>query len=141
MRRGFTLLELVVVLSLVGVLLSIALPRLDRLHDSITVERAAQEIVSAHQRARILAIARSRSTVLTVGPNQLSIQLRGADTIWSTSGPQAMGVSLSGPPRTMTFSPVGMTMGLSNATFNLTRGSAIRAVVVSRLGRLRIVRQ
>jgi hypothetical protein len=33
---------------------------------------------------------------------------------------------------------VGLTDGLANATFRLTRGAATRAVVVSRLGRLRI---
>jgi Tfp pilus assembly protein FimT len=40
----------------------------------------------------------------------------------------------------MTFSPVGMTIGLSNATFQLRRAAAARVVVVSRLGRVRIVR-
>ena len=31
-------------------------------------------------------------------------------------------------------------MGLSNATFRITRGAAVRTVVVSRLGRVRIQR-
>jgi prepilin-type N-terminal cleavage/methylation domain-containing protein len=142
MRRGFTLLELALVLSITGVILGIALPRLATIYDSLTVQRAAQEIVSAHQRARIIAIMRSQSTLLTVAPDRLTIRLRGAtDTLWQSTGPEALGVSLRGLPRTMTFSPVGITMGLSNATFQLTRGAATRTVVVSRLGRVRIVHQ
>jgi hypothetical protein len=38
------------------------------------------------------------------------------------------------------FSPDGLTLGVSNATLPLARGAAHRAVVVSRLGRVRIVR-
>lgn len=141
MRRGFTLLELALVLSIAGLTLGIAWPRFGALLDSITVEHAAQQIVSAHQRARIIAIARSQPAVLTVAPDRLTIRLRGATTaLWEDAGPVAIGVSLSGPPRTMTFTPVGMTMGLSNATFQLRRGTAVRTVVVSRLGRVRMAR-
>jgi prepilin-type N-terminal cleavage/methylation domain-containing protein len=141
MRRGFTLLELALVLSIAGLMLGIALPRLGALHDSLTVERAAQEIIAAHQRARIIAITQSQPALLTVAPDRFTIRLRGATTaFWEGIGPTALGVSLEGPPRIMTFSPVGMTMGLSNASFRLRRGDAARIVVVSRLGRVRIVR-
>jgi Tfp pilus assembly protein FimT len=45
---------------------------------------------------------------------------------------------LAGPIRILTFSPVGITTGLSNASFRLTRGAVSRTVVVSRLGRVRL---
>jgi hypothetical protein len=39
----------------------------------------------------------------------------------------------------MMFSPVGVTFGLSNASFRLSRGGIVSTVVVSRLGRVRTV--
>ena len=47
-------------------------------------------------------------------------------------------VALTGPTRALTFSPVGVTMGLSNASYHLSRGAATRSVIVSRLGRVRV---
>ena len=141
MRRGFTLIELALVLSITGLLLGIALPKLGALQDSLAVEHAAAQIVSAHQRARIVAITRSRSTLLTVAQGTLSIRLEGdTGVLWESPGPAGLGVSLAGPQRTLIFSPVGITMGLSNATFALSRRAAARSVVVSRLGRVRITR-
>ena len=140
MRRGATLPELAWTLLLVGVVLTIALPRLHRLADSLAVERAAREIAAAHRRARMSAILQSRVLELTVDANDLAIRPRGDTTrLWHSDGPAAGGVALAGPQRTLTFSPVGMTFGLSNASFKLTRGAATRTVVVSRLGRVRIV--
>ena len=139
MKRGFTLLEIVLVLTVMGVAFGIALPRLDALRNSLAVTHAAQAIASAHRRARALAIMRSRTVVLSVSPDTLTIRASGdsADT-WGGSGPTAEGVSLPGPTRQITFSPLGVAMGVSNASFALSRGSATRTVIVSRLGRLRI---
>jgi prepilin-type N-terminal cleavage/methylation domain-containing protein len=139
MRRGFTLLESALVLAVIGLTFGIALPRLNALRNSLAVSRAAEEIVAAHRRARVLAVLRSRPVVLSVSQDTLTIRPAGAPAdIWGGSGPAAAGVSLSGPLRRITFSPVGLAMGLSNATFPLGRGSATRTVIVSRLGRIRV---
>jgi prepilin-type N-terminal cleavage/methylation domain-containing protein len=139
MRQGFSLLELVLVLAVVGLLLGIALPQLSGALDRIEVDSVAHQISGAHQRARLLALARGTVVVLSVSPQQLVIRLSGeAATVWSQPGPSASGVALQGADRQFTFSPVGMTLGLSNATIHLTRGSAARSVIVSRLGRIRI---
>jgi Tfp pilus assembly protein FimT len=140
MKRGATLVELVLMLVIIGTLTAIALPRARGFADSLAVRQAAVEIASAHRRARISAILQSRIVELTVSSGVLSLRPRGAPAdIWSAAGPAAAGVVLAGPPRVITFSPVGVSMGVSNATFRLSRGAVSRAVVVSRLGRLRIV--
>jgi prepilin-type N-terminal cleavage/methylation domain-containing protein len=141
MRRGFSLPELVLVLALSGILLAIALPRLAVLLDSIEVHTAASRIAAAHQRARMMAVTKGQVLVLTVQQDSVAIRRRGEVTsLWSEIGPAAEGVALDGASRQFTFSPEGLTLGLSNATLRLSRGSATRAVVVSRLGRVRITR-
>jgi Tfp pilus assembly protein FimT len=140
MQRGTTLLELALVLVVMGLLLGIALPHAGSLADSLAVDRAAHEIIAAHRRARIMAVLRSQVVELTVDATDLAIRPRGAAAdLWHAPGPSVSQVVLSGPQRRITFSPVGLSMGLSNASFRLSRGAAVRTVIVSRLGRVRMV--
>lgn len=141
MRRGFSLPELLLVLALVGILLGLAVPPLSRAMDRIEVQAAANHIAAAHSRARLLAITQSQVVILSVEPVALTIRRRGVLTpLWTEAGPGASGVSLSGSSHNFTFSPEGFSIGLSNATLRLSRGAASRAVIVSRLGRVRVVR-
>jgi prepilin-type N-terminal cleavage/methylation domain-containing protein len=144
MRRGFTLFELLLVVSIVALLLASALPRAGHLLDSLSVEQAVQRLAAAHARARILAVVQSRVALLVIRPDSVTLRLvqgRDTNTVWTDAGPSASGVTLAGPSRTIVFSPVGMTTGVSNATYVLVRGSARRQLIISRLGRVRIVRQ
>jgi len=141
MRHAFTLPEMVLVLALGGILLAIAVPRLTDALDRIEVQAAANNVAAAHHRARMMAVTHGQVLVLSVGQHQLGIRARsGATVLWSYAGPEASGVTLAGPSRQFTFSPEGLSLGLSNATLRLARGSATRTVVVSRLGRVRITR-
>jgi Tfp pilus assembly protein FimT len=141
MRYGYTLVETALTLVVAGLLLGIALPRLGALKQGVTVERAALNIAAAHRRARTTAIIHGRPAVLSVAARTLRITLVGAgQPHWTSPGPAEDGVALAGPPRDLTFSPLGITTGLSNASFHLSLGSASRTVVVSRLGRVRISR-
>ena len=140
MRRGVTLLELTLVVLIAGLLCAIALPSIEAFTNRLAVNRAVIDLVTAHRRARITAILRSRPVDLVVSADSLVLTEPGAAVaLWRAPGPSASRVLLAGPLRRLTFSPVGVTMGLSNATFRLTRGAATQAVVVSRLGRLRVV--
>jgi prepilin-type N-terminal cleavage/methylation domain-containing protein len=141
MRPGFTLPEVALALVIAGLLLGIALPRLTALKQEVTVEQAAQSLVSAHRRARTLAITRGHPAILSVADRSLRITLNGAaQPHWLAPGPLDQGVSVTGTPRDLTFSPLGITTGLSNASFELSLGSSTRTVVISRLGRIRILR-
>ncbi len=140
MRRGMTLLELALILVIVGLMLAVALPRLRGYADGLAVDHAALDIIAAHRRARISAILQSRVIELTIDGNDLAIRPRGASVdLWHAAGPAASRVTLAGPQRTITFSPVGVSFGVSNASFQLSRGAVTRTVVVSRLGRVRVV--
>ena len=141
MRHGHTLLELTLVLAVTGLTLGIALPRIDAVGDTLAVDHAARELVTAHRRARYAAILKSRPVVLTVSADSLAYRVVGAaGRLWWLPGPSRNGITFVGPTRQITFSPVGISTGLSNATFRLLRGAASRTVIVSRLGRVRVTR-
>ena len=139
MRRAFTFPELVLVLAVAGILTGIAVPVLARVWDRLQVETAVTQLVSAHQRARMMAVAKGQVLSLAVDSAILTITSRSSSAaLWSQPGPASSGVSLPGPTRRFTFSPEGFTLGLSNASLSLVRGSITRTVVFSRLGRVRI---
>jgi prepilin-type N-terminal cleavage/methylation domain-containing protein len=139
MRRAFSLTEMVLVLALTGVLLGIAIPSLSAALDRIEVRAAANHLVAAHQRARMMAVTQGQVLVLSVDQNELTIRDQGQPMpLWSQAGPMANGVLLEASGNRFTFSPEGLTLGLSNATLRLSRGSATRTVIISRLGRIRV---
>jgi type IV fimbrial biogenesis protein FimT len=141
MKRAFTLLELMLVLAVLGILLAVGVPAVSQLLDVIEVDAAAAHIAAAHQRARLLAITRSQVIRLVIDGSRIGVYPRtGTTPLWSEAGPNEARVTLAGPPRQFTFSPEGFTLGLSNASLQLTRGASRRTVVISRLGRVRVLR-
>lgn len=141
LNRGFSLPELVLVLVILGGLTAIALPPIRTLLDGITVENGARQIRAAHVRARMHAVAYGQVTLLDLGADSIRIRsVSGTDTVltWQGPGPAADGLTLSGPAHPLIYSPLGLTMGVSNGTWHLTYRAASRDVIVSRLGRLRI---
>lgn len=143
MRKGTTLVELLIVIAVLAALAALAAPSLPRLLAGAYTERAARELTAAHRVARFTAIMQSRPALLAVFPESLVVRvLRESDTItvWRAAGPAALGVSLEGPGYPLAFAPTGMPRGLANATYRLQRGATRRQVIISRLGRLRIAR-
>ena len=143
MTRGMTLPEVMVALVIVGLVLGIAAPQLSAPFDTVAVEQAAGDIAAAHARARITAVVESRITELRVSADSLTLDVltpAGPERRWARPGPGALFVAMTGAARTLTFSPTGLSMGFSNASWTLTKGSATRRIVISRLGRVRVER-
>lgn len=139
MRRGLTLLELLLAIVISGLILGIALPQFGQVRDRLMVDEQVWRIVSAHRRARIAAILESQEVVLSVAADSLSIRNPAShETLWREAGPSSRGVGLAGGSKLIHFSPIGITTGVSNASFALSRGKAFRTIVVSRLGRVRV---
>lgn len=139
MRRGQSLIELLLAIVISSLIMGISLPRLGAARDRLMVAEQVGRIVSAHHRARMAAILESRDVVLSIAAESLSIRTtEGHATLWLEPGPSSGGVELAGGPKQITFSPIGITTGLSNASFALSRGEAFRTVIVSRLGRVRV---
>jgi Tfp pilus assembly protein FimT len=145
MRRGVTVLELLIVLGLIGLLVGLVMPRTALLADRIAVEHEAGRLLVAHRTAWLFARTHHRLALLRITPDSLAVRtVRSAGDpettlVWLAPGPALAGVQLTSAPHTMVLAPDGAAMGLANHTHVLTRRGATRRVVVSRLGRVRVV--
>jgi prepilin-type N-terminal cleavage/methylation domain-containing protein len=73
MERAFTLPELMLGIAVTGILLGIAVPPLSQAVDRIEVQAAASHLIAAHQRGRIMAVARGQVLTLTIDSAALTI--------------------------------------------------------------------
>lgn len=144
MRRGVTLLELLVVLVIIGILVGMVVPSAASLTDRMAVEHEAGRLLVAYRSAWLTARVQHRLALLSVTSDSLAIRtVSGAgapDTVlaWLAPGPGVAGVSIQGAPHTTVFAPYGAAMGFANTRHVLRKGGASRQVVVSRLGRVRV---
>lgn len=139
--RGASLVESALALTLIAIVSGMSVPRVAGLYDRLMVERHTQSVITAYERARLAALLGSSTALLLVQPDRVSVwRLGGGDSTlaWHAAGPATDGVSITGPSR-LVFAPGGVTLGVANGTFVVTRGGISRRLVASRLGRLRPV--
>ena len=134
------MIETTVVLVVIGVTLTLALPRLGDTLDRVAVEGSAADLSVALAAARNAAVMWATRARLRIGPDSLCID-RWADTGWarqrSWPGPGARGVSLEVSNADVVFGPTGMGWGVSNTKVVLRRGSHSATLTTSRLGRVK----
>src|SRR5262245_38369534 len=79
-RRGFSLLELIVVVVIAGIILTLALPRLTSVRDAAAVRGATGELGALFAVARQEAIARRAAVTVRVDTAGGAVELRVGDT-------------------------------------------------------------
>lgn len=138
MRKGVTLMELVLVTVIIGALCALGIPRLLRYLDRTHVRHATNEIVSTLALARSAAMARgahvttwfdSASSIITV--------TAGTDTLARRALGEIHGVRVRSNRDSTAYGPAGLGYGAANQTVIVRRGYASDSVVISRLGRVR----
>lgn len=140
MRRGTTLLDLILALTVLGILLAIGASRGTAVVDAARVRVVTSQLVGAIEAARGSAVRLGGSVTLHLDDPRWEVRrLLGADTLvtWHIPGHQQAGVTLAGAGAPIRFGPAGLAMGVANRTFVLSRGTVTRTVVLSRLGRVR----
>ncbi len=140
MRRGYTLIELVVVLAIVAMITTLTVIRLVPLVDWIAADGAARDVTSALALTRTVAVLRGTRARLRIATDSLRIDREGTagwEPYARWPGPASAGVSLTVSNPEVVFSPLGIAWGLSNTRVVLTRGSQIETITTSRLGRVR----
>ncbi len=139
MRRGTTLTELLLALVVLAVTAALVVPKVAPWVDRAAVERSARAIASAQTRARLEAAARGTVLIMTIGTDSLRLEDRLGARLWQAPGPGAANVALAPAGHQVTYAPSGLALGFSNVTLRLSRGSAQRRVVISRMGRVRVL--
>ena len=138
MRRGATLLEAAVVLSIAGLLLGICVVPVRRQFDGTQVRNATGALMGALAFARSAAIARSELVEVTIdAPNARLTIVAGSDTLSRESLGGRFGVTLEASASRIRYAPTGHGWGLSNARIIARRGGSADTLTVSRLGRVR----
>src|ERR1051326_858213 len=140
MRRGFTLLELVVVPALAPLVSAFALVRMAPLLDWIATDGAARDVTTALALTRTAAVLRGARARLRIAADSLRVDREGAagwEPYARWAGPASTGVTLTVSNPEIIFSPLGIAWGLSNTRIVLQRGSQIETITTSRLGRVR----
>lgn len=140
MSKGFTLLELMVVLLIIAVLLGFWLPRAARLMDWLETERAVRDVTTALAVGRNGAVMQSTRARVLIAADTLRIdrlEANGWRPWWRVPGPSSHGVTLEVSNPIVTFGPTGMGWGASNTKIVLRRGSQAETITTSRVGRVK----
>jgi len=140
MSKGFTLLELMVVVALAAILVAFWVPRAADLMDWIETERALRDVTTALAVGRNGAVLQSTRARITLAPDTLRIDRFGAqgwEPWWRVPGPSSRGVTLLTSNTVVIFGPTGMGWGASNTTVILRRGSQAETITLSRVGRVK----
>ncbi|MBI4419545.1 MAG: prepilin-type N-terminal cleavage/methylation domain-containing protein [Gemmatimonadetes bacterium] len=139
MRRGWTLPELVTVLTLIGLLSGLMLPSFAGWADRLAVRRAADETALFYQRARFAAILRSTRVRLELSPDSLkAIYEAVRDSVFiALPGPHAHRVRFNTSRLVLRIYPNGLGVGGSNTKLVFRRGEYAESLTTSRLGRLK----
>ena len=138
MQRGTTLPELLLVLTIMGILGTIAIPRAARWRDRMSVRSAALETVATLAAARRWSLSRSSRTAVTFDTGAATLTVRSySDTITRRNLASSHGVTLSASRDSIAYAPNGLGYGASNLTIVVQRGAAAESIFVSRLGRVR----
>jgi hypothetical protein len=126
MRRGVTIIEIVVVLSLITLVVAMVVPTFARLRDGIAVRNATAEATSAFATARGVDQPPGFITVTVGGEVLLRRNLE-----------EAYGVTLSSTRDSTAYSALGHGFGAANLSFVIARGNVAETIFVSREGRVR----
>jgi prepilin-type N-terminal cleavage/methylation domain-containing protein len=143
-RSGFSAIELIVVMTIVGVIATVALPRGRDTYARTQVRSAKQEVAVTLVRARAAAIQNGRAARFVRQGNTVSVVLESAGQLVPV-GPandlgQDYGVSLAMAQNEIRFDPRGFAFGIDPAagyqSIRVSRGALTDSVCVTRFGRI-----
>jgi type II secretory pathway pseudopilin PulG len=128
-RAGITLFELAMVVTVAGIMLGVAVPRIASSYSTVQLDGAAHELARELGRARMDAIRKNQSVTVT----------RLADTAYRVGTqpvrrlPATVAFNTGASLAAVTFAPLGIT-STAQGTFKMRTGTGTRVVYVRRSG-------
>jgi Tfp pilus assembly protein FimT len=130
--------ELVIVVTILGVLLAIAIPRGQLVLDRISVRAAASDVEAVLSSARSLALAGHSLVAVDIDSASGVLRVRrGAELLLARNLGQAHGVQVGRTRDSLAYDAHGLGHGAANLSVIIRRRSAAETVFVSRFGRVR----
>ena len=140
-RRGFTLIEMLMVIVIIGAVGVIMFPRLSGELNRQNVRSARQAITALHARARASAIQRARATSLIRDGNEIRIESRhpvtgAVDTIGTPLDVSTShgGVAMTWTRDVLTFDPRGIGIEGTSTRIIVSRPNFADTLVISAVG-------
>jgi prepilin-type N-terminal cleavage/methylation domain-containing protein len=137
-EQGYTIIELIVVLTIAGVVLAVALPRVQLTLDRLSVAAAASDVRMVIRDARSLALASRQPVAVDIvrGAGTLRVW-RDSEAVMSRAVAALHQVDVSATRDSLAYDARGLGFGAANLSIVIRRRSAVETVFVSRLGRVR----
>lgn len=141
-RRGFTLMEMLMVIVLIGAMTAFALPRLNSAMTQQNVSSARVAFVGMYAKARYTAIQRGSAATLILANNVVSIQSTNPVTNVTQMVGNSVnlgtryGVTVQPASSTWQFDPRGLGTGASQTSVSITKGTYATQIVISAAGRV-----
>jgi prepilin-type N-terminal cleavage/methylation domain-containing protein len=137
-KRGLTLIEVLIVLTIAGTLMAIAYPKAQLTLDRISVHSAASDLQLMLSSAREFALASHSTVAVDFADPKAGVRVhRGSDVFYSRNIASAHGVKLTSTRDSLAYGPLGLGVGAANLSIIVRRRAAVETVFVSRLGRVR----
>ncbi|MDH5643885.1 MAG: prepilin-type N-terminal cleavage/methylation domain-containing protein [Gemmatimonadota bacterium] len=142
MKRGFTFVELIVVMAIVGIVAGITVRKIDASLDRIAVRRSVNEARRFFEVARLQAILRGRWVEIAWREDSLVARWSRISDSESLTipGPKRRSVTLEASRPVIVIQPTGLGSGTANTKLVFRRGRYADSLATSRLGRLRLMR-
>ena len=144
-RRGFTLIEMLIVIVVGGLMSMIAIRSFSQVHGSLGARSAQSTFMTIHAQTRALAVERGVPIVLRVDPatGVVSIETEGGDVIQSRNFAEDYEVTVGTPDGVVLlcmtprgFADVGCGNVDDRPEISFVRGARTRAVALLPLGQL-----
>ncbi|MGQ0765060.1 MAG: type II secretion system protein [Gemmatimonadota bacterium] len=137
MRPAFSLIELLIAVSIVGVITVMSLPPWVAMRDKVAVDGAAASLARALADARSSSLMRSERHAVRADTSAASVAIHvRADTLLRLPLGTLFGVRIGATRDSIAWAATGIGYGAANATFVVTRGASAETVTVSRAGRV-----
>jgi prepilin-type N-terminal cleavage/methylation domain-containing protein len=138
-RHGFTVVELVAVMIIIGIIAIIALPKFTETVRNSTVRSARDEVVSYFMRAHAVAIQRGQRTHVRIAGDRMAVvtEANGVEqTVLASDLHEGHGVSLYATQNEFTYDPRGFAQNIpGSGRVIVTRDSRSMPVCVTGLGK------